>query len=113
MLTIQGFSQNPNSDLKILDSNKVASGGTDFFLAGRERTVVNGAMIGVHSWGGGPKAATELPKKHRAHKKYLEYYRAIDIPEEFYWYTLDAAPASDIHFMTEEEIIKYKIRTKK
>jgi len=98
---------------KLNKASIVASGGTDFFLAGKERMVADGAKIGVHSWGGGPKPATELPKNHKSHEKYLEYYRAINIPEEFYWYTLDAAPASDIHFMTEEEIVKYKVRTQK
>lgn len=89
----------------------IASGGTDFFLAGKVRTVVKGAKIGVHSWGGGTKAATDLSKSDKAHKKYLNYYRKVNIPEEFYWYTLKAAPADDIHNMTEEEIIKYNVRT--
>ena len=84
---------------------------SDFFLAGKERTVAKGAKIGVHSWSGGAKPATELSKNHKAHKKYLDYYNIMNIPDEFYWYTLDAAPAGDIHFMTEEEIEKYKIKT--
>lgn len=94
------------------ETSSVASGGTDFFLAGKERTVKSGAKIGVHSWGGGAKAATELSKNHKAHKKYLNYYRIVNIPEEFYWYTLEAAPAKSIHFMTEDEIELFKIRTK-
>jgi hypothetical protein len=90
----------------------IASGGTDFFLAGKEREVAKGAKIGVHSWSGGAKPATELSKNHIAHKKYIDYYKIVNIPTEFYWYTLEAAPAYDIHFMTEEEIKKYKVRTK-
>ena len=89
----------------------IASGGTDFFLAGKHREVAEGAKIGVHSWAGGTKAATDLPKRHKAHKKYLNYYNQVNIPEDFYWYTLDAAPAESIHNMTEEEIMKYRIRT--
>ena len=90
----------------------IASDGTDFFLAGKEREVAKGAKIGVHSWSGGAKPATELPKNHIAHKKYIDYYKIVNIPTEFYWYTLEAAPAYDIHFMREEEIKKYKVRTK-
>ena len=99
-------------NISLNQNSIIASGGTDFFLAGKERTVVKGAKIGVHSWSGGSKAATELSKKHKAHQKYLDYYRIVNIPDSFYWYTLEAAPADDIRFMTEEEIQLYKIRTK-
>lgn len=33
----------------------------------------------------------------------------MDIPTDFYWYTLDAADADNIHNMTVEEIKKYNI----
>lgn len=99
-------------NIRLNERSIIASGGTDFFLAGKERIVAKGAKIGVHSWSGGSKPATELSKKHKAHKKYLDYYRIVNIPDEFYWFTLEAAPAHDIHFMTEEEIEIYKIRTK-
>lgn len=89
----------------------IASGGTDLFLAGRKRIIEKGAKIGVHAWDGGDTPATELSKEDEAHQLYIEYYKTVNIPEAFYWYTLKAAPASDIHFMTEKEINKYKIRT--
>jgi hypothetical protein len=90
----------------------IASGGTDFFLAGHKREIEKGAKIGVHSWSGGSKPATELPRSDEAHKKYLDYYNKVNISESFYWYTLEASPANSIHNMTEDEIVKYKIRTK-
>ncbi len=97
----------------VLNSNSyVSSGGTDFFLAGKRRIVKKGATIGVHSWGGGNTPAVELPKDDIEHKKYLNYYDEIGIPSSFYWYTLKSAPANGMHFMTEKEIKKYKIRTK-
>jgi Ca2+-binding EF-hand superfamily protein len=98
---------------KLNARSSVASGGTDFFLAGKQRIVEEGAKIGVHSWGGGNVAATDLPKDDPSHQKYLDYYKIVDIPQAFYWYTLEAAPANDIHQMTEDEIKKYKIRTEK
>ncbi len=91
----------------------IASGGTDMFLAGVERKVHPTAKLGVHSWGTGDDEAkaTDLPTDHPEHQKYLEYYRKMEIPEDFYWYTLEAAPAEDIHWMTPQEIIKYKVET--
>ncbi len=98
-------------DTKVNSQSYIASGGTDFFLAGNKRTVEDGARIGVHSWAGGNVPAIELPKDDPEHQKYLEYYRALDIPESFYWYTLEAAPAAGMHEMTEEEINTYKVKT--
>lgn len=89
----------------------VASGGTDMFLAGTKRQVHPTAKLGVHSWSGGDKVALDFPKEHEEHKKYLDYYKEMEIPTDFYWYTLKAAPADGIHWMTSEEIIKYNITT--
>tara|TARA_B110001452_G_scaffold263375_1_gene264733 strand:+ start:617 stop:1231 length:615 start_codon:yes stop_codon:yes gene_type:complete len=87
----------------------VASGGTDMFLAGVSRTIESGAKLGVHSWSDGEKEALEYPKTHQEHDKYIEYYKEIGIPTSFYWYTLDAAPANDIHWMTPQEIATFEI----
>ena len=95
---------------KLNSNSAVASGGTDFFLSGKKRIVEKGATLGVHSWGGGGTPAVEVPKDDPVHIKYLEFYKAVDVPEEFYWYTLEAAPAEDIHIMTEDEIKKYNVR---
>lgn len=95
----------------IPDSGMVASGGTDMFLAGVKRNIHPTAKLGVHSWGGGEMTALEYPKDDEEHKKYLDYYVEMDIPTDFYWYTLEAAPADDIHWMTIEEIIQYQVIT--
>ena len=90
----------------------IASGGVDLFLAGAKRTVEKGARLGVHSWGGGPgETGRDVPKDHEAHQMYLEYYSAIGIPEEFYWFTLEAAPAEDIHWMIPTELERYDMLT--
>lgn len=96
---------------KLHSKSSIASGGTDFFLAGVKRIVAKGAEIGVHSWGDTNQAATDFPKDDPVHQKYLEYYRALGIPEEFYWFTLESAPVEGSHIMTEKEIKKYKIKT--
>ena len=33
---------------------------------------------------------------------YLEYGRQMGLPEDFYWFTIDAASPQDIHWMTEQ-----------
>lgn len=91
----------------------VASGGTDFFLAGTRRTAAPDARLGVHSWDDPHDDTSGAPqdRAHPAHRKYLAYYRAIGIAEEFYWYTLHAAPAEEIHWMTESEMKRYGVLT--
>jgi len=90
----------------------VASGGTDMFLAGVKRTAEAGAKLGVHSWSDDSgKVALDFPRDHQEHVKYLDYYKAIGIDTSFYWYTLEAAPAEDIHWMTAQEIAQYGVLT--
>ena len=90
----------------------VASGGTDMFLAGVKRTIATGAKIGVHSWDDGSgKVALDYPREHQAHVIYLDYYNAIGITTDFYWYTLEAAPAESNHWMTAEEMVLYGVLT--
>ena len=50
-------------------------------------------------------------KDHPEHQKYIRYYEEMDIPAEFYWYTLRAAPSDDMHWMSAEEQRRYKIAT--
>ncbi len=96
----------------ILRSNSmVASGGTDFFLAGKKRIVEKGARIGIHSWGSGDFEAKEVPRDDPQHQLYLKYYEEMGIPTSFYWRTLEAAPANDIHWMTEKELAEFNFRT--
>lgn len=92
---------------------EIASGGVDFFLAGVERTVEEGARLGVHSWGGEPgQDGDSVPKDDPQHNLYLDYYAEMGTPAEFYWYTLEAAPASSIHWMSSAEITQYQMTTK-
>ncbi len=88
----------------------IASGGTDFFCAGVNRSIEAGAEIGVHSWAGdGVSNANLLPRDNPEHQKYLDYYLEMGIPTDFYWFTIQAAPAESIHNMSTEELIEYKL----
>jgi len=90
----------------------VASGGTDMFLAGVKRSIASSAKIGVHSWDDGSgKAALDYPRDHQAHVSYLDYYKTIGITTDFYWYTLEAAPAEGNHWMTTAEMTLYGVLT--
>ena len=102
-------------DTHVPADSEVASGATDLFLAGVHRSAEPGARFGIHSWGGGPVPATDLPpvlatdlpRDHEDHLKYLDYYAEMGIPGEFYWRTLSAAPAEGIHWMTEDELERF------
>lgn len=93
----------------------IASGGTDFFLAGTRRIVEQGARIGVHSWagieGGEWIEGKDVPIEDPQHALYLDFYDEMDVPPDFYWFTLRAAPADGIHWMTSEELVRYSIVT--
>ena len=93
------------------EDGEVASGGTDFFQAGTIRTRGEGARFGVHSWSGVGEEGAEVPKDDPEHRKYVEYCREMGIPESFYWYTLEAAPADDIHWMTDKELVRFGMLT--
>lgn len=96
----------------IPDNGLVASGGTDFFLAGVKRTAGSGAQIGVHSWADDNNVeGSDLPDHHPIHRQYLDYYRHMGIPEDFYWFTLDIAPSDDMHWMTQQQRMRYRITT--
>ena len=97
------------------DNGMIASGGVDFFLAGTTRTKGSNTQIGVHSWGNGTIEATDFPRGHANHQRYIDYYQYVGFTlanaEAFYYFTIDAAPAADIHWMTDAEIAQYGLLT--
>ncbi len=89
----------------------VSSGGTDFFQAGMERTCDRGAQFGIHSWSAFGMEGADLPRDDEEHEMDLDYCDEMGIPRSFYWRSLHAASSDDMHWMTEEELIKYKMLT--
>lgn len=106
---------NANLHIHILDNGMVASGGTDLFLAGTTRTIGANTQIGVHSWSDGNNQATDYAEDATEHQMFLDYYEAIGYSEtwshDFYFFTINAATADGIHWMTEEEIEEYGMLT--
>jgi len=96
--------------------SKVSSGGTDFFLSGVNRTMEKGAYIGVHSWEGNDGTnvveGKDIPRDDPQHRENAEYVDYMLGSEDFYWYTIYAAPANGMHRMSEDEILKYNVATK-
>jgi len=94
----------------------IASGAVDLYLAGTTRTREAGSQIGVHSWSdGGSKEATDFPVGHANHQPYIDYYKEMGFAqadaEAFYYFTINAAKAADIHWMTDAEVAQYKLLT--
>jgi hypothetical protein len=96
----------------LTSKSEAHSGGVDLFLAGVRRTMEPGAQLGVHSWNDGKREAKDYPRsapEHELNRKYIEDMLGDDA---FYWFTIYAASADDIHIMTPAEIRKYRLLTK-
>ena len=91
--------------------SEVFSGGVDLFLAGVERTAAPGAVLGVHSWYDGERDGADYPRGAPEHEANRAYVEAMLGDDAFYWFTLEAAPADDIHEMTAAEIARFGILT--
>lgn len=89
----------------------IYSGGVDLFLAGVERTMEKGAVIGVHSWSDGIKDAADYPRASPEHEENRKYIEDMLGDDAFYWFTIYAAPAGDIHEMSAQEIAQYGLLT--
>jgi hypothetical protein len=92
-------------------NGEINSGGVDFFLAGTKRWLGEDSWVGVHGWAADDFTAADIAKDDPEHDRYLDYYDSIGVDEAFYWFTLEAAPADDIHNMTEAERELYRMAT--
>lgn len=96
----------------LVSGGMIASGGVDLFLAGATRTMEQGAYVGVHSWAAGfGHSGDDIDRDHGDHDIYLDYYEAVDIPADFYWFTLEAAPPDELHWMSFAELERYSMLT--
>lgn len=89
----------------------IASGGTDLFLAGTKRTLGQGACVGVHAWATDGYTARDIPGDDPEHQGYIDYFTFVGIDPEFYWYTLEAAPAEEMHWMSATEARQFDMAT--
>ena len=92
--------------------SEIYSGGVDLFLAGVQRTIDAGAEVGVHSWSDGIRDAADYPRSAPEHEQNRRYIEAMLGSDEFYWFTIYAAPAGDIYIMSENEIRQFGLVTR-
>lgn len=95
----------------IAKTGYVLSGGVDLFLGGVKRTIGAGAGVGVHSWRNTEKWGDDINLADPVHASYVNFYLEMGVPERFYWFTLDAAPAERVYFLSPEEIYDYRLLT--
>ncbi len=91
--------------------SEVYSGGADLFISGKTRRMERGAVIGVHSWSDGTRDAADFPKDAPEHALHLALTKKMLGSEDWYWFTIQAAPAEGMHTMTEAEIQEYGLLT--
>ena len=97
----------------LFSNSTIASGAVDMYVGGLKRTRESGGKIGVHSWGNGKNdpIATSYPVGDPVHLSYINYYTSVGFlqedAEKFYYFTINASPAENVHWMTDEEIKTY------
>jgi len=95
-----------NTELRA--DSRIASGAVDLFLAGAERRVACGAMIGVHAWGmGGYDAQDAWWDNHRSASR--DFLSDMGIDPDFYDFRTEAAGSDDIHWLTPDEINRWGV----
>ena len=95
-----------------LESNSyIASGAVDLFLAGTQRTMECGALIGVHSWSSGKHYYPAKIGHDPEQKKHEKFLTEMGIDPSFYAFTRDAALPHDIYYLKMEEIRRFGLLT--
>lgn len=111
MIALSYLVRDMGLDTELLSDSEVYSGGTDLFLAGVNRRMEQGAIIGVHSWSDGTNDAIDFPRASPEHEMNRRYIEDMLGDDAFYWFTIEAAPAAGMHNMTAAEIEKYGLLT--
>ena len=98
----------------IPSGGEASSGGVDLFCAGAYRSLGEGAKVGVHSWSGDEGEGSSFPENSPVHSAQIAYFNEMlgdPLGRAFYFYTLRAASADDMHNMTPEEIAHFQLTT--
>ena len=100
-----------------IEANSViASGAVDLFLAGKQRTMECGALIGVHSWSvSGARSTIRISPQDmgtdRRQKYHEDFLTDMGIDPAFYAFTRAAAEPENIHYMSMDEIRRFDLLT--
>lgn len=104
-------------DTHLIANGVAASGGVSLYLAGVNRSVGEGAHIGVHAWaqcsGDGEslecKQANSFPKDDDAHDLHRDYIHQMLGSDHFYWFSIASAPHNSIYWLSERDLERFKI----
>ncbi len=99
-------------ETRLYADSEIFSGAVQLFLAGVERSMIRGAVIGVHSWRNSRRDGAEYPRDSREHALNRQYVEDMLGDDAFYWFTLQAAPSELIHVMTDREIARFGLLTR-
>ena len=89
----------------------IASGAVDLFIAGRERTLECGALIGVHSWSIGKFISPKDMGRDDSRALHEKFLADMGVDPKFYVFTREAAEPENMHYMTLEEIDRFGLTT--
>lgn len=103
-----------NIDTHIADNGIIASGAVDLFLAGRFRTRGFNTAVAVQSWSDSfGNQGSDYPQNSSVHDFYINYYLSIgmgvQLANDFYFFSINAADSDELYFMDESEIQFYLI----
>lgn len=90
---------------------RIASGAVDLFLAGTQRTMDCGALIGVHAWGSSDGRTAQDPGRDVFEPVHRAFLSEMGITPDFYSFTRAAAPHHDVHWMSYDEIKHFDLLT--
>ncbi|MDB4837218.1 alpha/beta hydrolase [Marinomonas sp.] len=97
---------------RIAATGYVLSGGVDLFLGGVERRIGAGAGVGIHAWTDGTHIqAANIADTDPVHGAYVNFYLEMGVSERFYWFSLAAAPAERVYFLSPEEVYDFELVT--
>lgn len=97
---------------RLRSNSEVYSGGVDLFLAGSDRHVEPGGVLGVHEWHNGFGSGRDYNRGSRQHEPMRGYIEDMLGSDAFYWFTLQAAAYDQLHVMTRDEMIRYGVVTR-
>ncbi len=91
---------------------RIESGAVMVFAAGVQRTAECGARAGVHAWWDtAGYSAQDVGPDHPGHAHFIAYYAQMGLPDNYYWFTMNAAPPEGMHMLSMNEMNEYGLLT--
>lgn len=102
-------------DTHLIKNGVAASGGVSLLLAGNNRSIGEGAHVGVHAWAQCRSRenicvpATDFAESDEAHSLHRNYIQQMLDKDDFYWFSIQAANHDSIHWLSEDELVQFDI----